>query len=67
MLGEDEDWLSDVALGMEPEDGCLTVYDVSDQETTAFTLFGVENLKELIEIHKANPSIIKGYRYRNSS
>ena len=30
MLGEDENWLSDVALGMEPEDGCLAVYDVND-------------------------------------
>jgi hypothetical protein len=67
MLGEDEDWLSDVALGMEPEDGCLAVYDVNDQGTTAFTLVGIENLKELIEIHKANPWIIKRYRYRNSS
>jgi hypothetical protein len=43
----------------DPEDGCLTVYDGG---TTAFTRFGIENLKELIEIHKANPSIIEGYR-----
>jgi len=64
MLGEDEDWLWDVALGMEPEDGCLSVYDVNDQGTTAFTLFGIENLKALIEIHKADPGIIE--RYRNS-
>lgn len=64
MLGEDVDWLWDVALEMEPEDGCLTVYDVNDQDTTAFTLHGIENLKELIEIHKASPWIIE--RYRNS-
>jgi hypothetical protein len=62
MLGEDEDWLSDVALGMEPEDGCLAVYDVNDQGITAFTLFGIKNLKELIEIHKACPWIIERYR-----
>jgi hypothetical protein len=62
MLGEDVDWLSDVALEMEPEDGRLTVYDVNDEGTTAFTCFGIENLKEIIEIHKADPSIIERYR-----
>jgi hypothetical protein len=62
MLGEDVDWLLDVALGMGPEDGCLTVYDANDQGTTAFTSFGIESLKEHIEIHKANPSIIEGNR-----
>lgn len=62
MLGEDANWLLDVALEMTPEDGCLSVYDVDDEGTTAFTSFGIENLKELIEIHKANPGIIEGYR-----
>ena len=62
MLGEDVDWLSDVALEMEPEDGRLTVYDVNNEGTTAFTCFGIENLKEIIEIHKADPSIIERYR-----
>ena len=63
MLGEDVNRLFDVALGMEPEGDCLTVYDVGvDEGTIAFTDFGIHNLKELIEIHKANPSIIEGYR-----
>ena len=62
MLGEDEDWLSDVALEMHPEAGCLTVYGVNDEGTTGFTSFGIENLKELIEIHKADPTILKRYR-----
>ena len=53
MLGEDEDWLQKVALGIEPERGCLTVWDTGDQSTTAFTLDGVEYLKELIKEHKA--------------
>jgi hypothetical protein len=48
MVGEDVDWLLDVALEMDPEDGCLTVYDVNDEGTTAFTSFGIENLKELV-------------------
>lgn len=38
---------------MEPEDGCLSIYDLDDDiQVTAFTPFGVECLKELIEIHK---------------
>ncbi len=62
MLGVDIDWLSGVALEMNPEDGCLTVYDVNDQGTTAFTNFGIVTLTALIEIHKANPSMIEGCR-----
>jgi hypothetical protein len=66
MLGEDEDWLSDVALEMDPEDGCMTIYGVNDEGvedegTTGFTRFGIENLKELIEMHKADPTILKRY------
>lgn len=55
MLGEDVAWLEEVALEMEPEDGRLWIYDVDDDRAvTAFTPFGVECLKELVEIHKAN-------------
>ncbi len=66
MRGEDEDWLWDVALGMEPEDGCLSVHGVNDEETMAFTRDGIDNLKELIQIHKANPNIIAGYSHTRS-
>ncbi|MGD9585143.1 MAG: hypothetical protein AB7V26_15955 [Lysobacterales bacterium] len=61
MLGEDEDWLSDVALEMDPEDGRMAVYGVNDEGTTGYTSFGIENLKELIEMHKADPTILKRY------
>lgn len=44
VLGEEEDWLWDVALEMDPEDDCLFVYGVSDEATMAFTADGVENL-----------------------
>ena len=44
MLSEDENWLSDVALEMDPEDGRLTVYGVNDEGTTGFTSLGIENL-----------------------
>jgi hypothetical protein len=62
ILGEDEDWLFDIANEMEPEDGCLWIYGVSDDQTLAFTDFGIENLSELVRIHKVDPSIIRRYR-----
>ena len=62
MLGEEEGWLWDVAVEMDPEDGCLFVYGVGDEGLMAFTRDGIENLKGLIEIHKANPDIIASYR-----
>ncbi len=62
MLGEDEDWFSDVALEMDPEAGRITIYGVNDEGTTGSTSFGIENLKELIEIQKADPTIIENYR-----
>ncbi len=41
----------EIALEMEPEDGRLSICDLdNDVAITAFTPFGVENLKELIEI-----------------
>jgi hypothetical protein len=53
-LGRDEDWLADLALGMEPEDGLIWVYDPGHEDgTMAFTEFGVENLLNLIDIHRS--------------
>jgi hypothetical protein len=49
MLGEDENTIYEIALDMEPEDGCLTVLDVDDVSTVAFTERGVDNLKELLD------------------
>ena len=40
--------LHDVAMGMEPEDGCLTILDGDNKPTVAFTPQGIENLKELL-------------------
>lgn len=53
MLGEDEDLLWEVALEMEPEDGKLWIHDTGEQDTVAFTKWGIENLRELIVIHKS--------------
>ena len=48
MLGEDEDWLHDLSINMDPEDGCLWVLGIGEDEVPAFTEAGVEGLKEII-------------------
>lgn len=58
-LGEDEDWLFDVAIEMEPEDGVIWVYGSGDDDgVMAFTDFGIENLAELIKMHKDDPTLL---------
>jgi hypothetical protein len=59
MLSEDEDWLGDVANEMDQEDGLIWVYGAGDKGVMAFTDFGIETLQGLIEIHKANPDLLK--------
>ena len=54
MLGEDEDLLYEISIEMEPEDGVIHVYGTDDDAITAFTDFGVENLRELLQIHRQN-------------
>jgi hypothetical protein len=48
MLGEDEGLLWDPVDQLEPEDGCLWVYGVGDEQTIAFTDRGLESLQEII-------------------
>jgi hypothetical protein len=52
LLGEPEELLQEVAVDMEPEDGCLSVLDLDDVSTVAFTRQGLENLKELLADRK---------------
>ena len=53
-LGEDVDWLADIAIDLEPEDGLIWVYDPEHPDATmAFTEFGIESLCNLIEIHRS--------------
>jgi hypothetical protein len=58
-LGENEDWLSDVANEMDIKDGVIWVYGVGDEGVVAFTDFGIENLIDLIKIHKEDPTLLK--------
>jgi hypothetical protein len=58
-LGEDEDWLRDVANEMEIEDGVIWVHGAGEDGVLAFTDFGIESLIELIKMHKENPTLLK--------
>lgn len=51
-LGESVDFIHDVALEMDTEDGVIWVYGIGDHGVLAFTDFGIETLVELIEIQK---------------
>jgi hypothetical protein len=44
---------------MDPEDGVIWVYGTGDDGVMAFTDFGIENLMELIRIHKEDPELLK--------
>jgi hypothetical protein len=48
IIREDEQLLWDLAINMEPEDGCLWVYGTDEQHTDR----GLEYLQELIAEHK---------------
>jgi hypothetical protein len=48
MLNEDEEWLYELSIDMFPEDGCLRVYDLSEDGVTAFTDYGIECLQQII-------------------
>jgi hypothetical protein len=48
-LAIDEATIEDIALEMEPADGCLSIIsDDSRESITAFTQFGIDNLQELL-------------------
>jgi hypothetical protein len=58
-LGEDEDWLWDIAIEMEIEDGVIWVNGIGEDGVQAFTDVGIENLIELIKFYKANPGLLR--------
>ncbi len=59
LLGEDQDWLCDVATEMNQEDGLIWVYGPDDDTVMAFTDFGIETLTHLVQVYKANPELLK--------
>ena len=48
MLGEDEAWLREISINMDPEEGCLWVIGVGEDGCPAFTEYGIECLKQII-------------------
>jgi hypothetical protein len=53
MLGEDEDWLHELSMGLYSEDGCLWVHDNNEREVQAFTRYGIECLQQIIADERA--------------
>ena len=45
-----------MATDMEPEHGCLRIFDSDDQQTVAFTPNGIEYLREMLPEYKRNRS-----------
>jgi hypothetical protein len=54
MLDEDEDWLKEISVEMDPEDGRVIVWGIGEETITAFTDLGVENLTEIVRIYKTD-------------
>jgi hypothetical protein len=52
MIGETIDLIDEIAEQLEPEDGCLWIYDTDERATLGFTERGIECLKELIADQK---------------
>ena len=48
-LGEDVDWLHEISLGLDTEDGVIWVYGTGDDQVMAFTDDGIDTLVELIK------------------
>ena len=48
MLGEDEEWLREISVNMDPEEGSLWVIGVGEDGCPAFTEYGIECLKQII-------------------
>ena len=55
----DEDWLHDVAIEMEIEDGVIWVYGLRDDGILAFTDDGIEQLRELARMREDCPHWLK--------
>ena len=53
MLGEDEEWLHELSITMDPEDGRLYVWGVDEDGITAFTEYGIECLQQIITDERA--------------
>ncbi len=53
-LGETVARIFDLAINFEPEDGVIWIYGPNDNRVIAFSPFGIENLREMIEMAPIN-------------
>ena len=52
-LGEDENLLAELTIGMEPHDGLIWIFGTGDDDQLmALSDEGVEQLSELIRLHR---------------
>jgi hypothetical protein len=58
-LGVSEDLLHEISIGMEPEDGVIWVYGIGEDGIMAFIDEGVDELKNLLEMHREDPDMFK--------
>jgi len=55
-LGETVDRIFDLAIDMETEGGAIWVHGPNDEGVMAFSPFGIENLREIIEMNRESGS-----------
>lgn len=58
-LGVEEDLLHEMSVGLEPEDGVIWVYGIGEDAIMAFTNEGVDELKNLLEMHRQDPDLLR--------
>jgi len=58
-LGVDEDLLHEISISMEPEDGVIWVGGLGDHCIMAFTQEGINELSNLLNMHRENSAPIK--------
>ena len=57
-LGVDEDLLHEISVGLDTEDGVIWVYGIGEDAIMAFTDDGVEEIKNLLEMHRQDPDLL---------
>ena len=56
MLAEDEEWLHEISINMDLEEGCLWALGVGEDQCPAFTEHGIACLKKIIIEERASAS-----------
>ena len=58
-LGVDEDLLHEISVGTEPENGVIWVGGLGDHSIMAFTEEGIDELRNLLDMHRENSARLK--------